>query len=223
MEFTVTVNDLDNGADITNIATVDDEQTNTVTHKYVEAIIDANKTATIEHPEVGYVLEGETITYTITVTNTGDLAKRVTVKDVIPTGTSFVENSVKIDNQEQTYTQTDLQNGITVDVPAQGNVVVTFEVTVNELAPDTYEGTITNKANVDGKDTNEVTEEVKKPHVTGAKTSTPASGSTVKLNDPITYVITLTNDGTAPETVTVRDEIPDGNNIYRWKYKSTRR
>ena len=210
VEFTVTVNDLNNGADITNIATVDDEQTNTVTHKYVEAIIDANKTATIEHPEVGYVLEGETITYTITVTNTGDLAKRVTVKDVIPTGTSFVENSVKIDNQEQTYTQTDLQNGINVDVPAQGNVVVTFEVTVNELAPDTYEGTITNKANVDGKDTNEVTEEVKKPHVTGTKTSTPASGSTVKLNDPIKYVITLTNDGTAPETVTVRDEIPAG-------------
>ena len=209
VEFTVTVNDLNNGTDISNIATVDDEQTNTVTHKYVEAIIDANKTATIEHPEVGYVLEGETITYTITVTNTGDLAKRVTVKDVIPTGTSFVENSIKIDNQEQTYTQTDLQNGINVDVPAQGNVVVTFEVTVNELAPDTYEGTITNKANVDGKDTNEVTEEVKKPHVTGTKTSTPASGSTVKLNDPITYVITLTNDGTAPETVTVRDEIPD--------------
>ena len=210
VEFTVTVNDLNNGADIANIATVDDEQTNTVTHEYVEAIIDANKTATIEHPEVGYVLEGETITYTITVTNTGDLAKRVTVKDVIPTGTSFVENSIKIDNQEQTYTQTDLQNGINVDVPAQGNVVVTFEVTVNELALDTYEGTITNKANVDGKDTNEVTEEVKKPHVTGVKTSTPASGSTVKQNDPITYVITLTNDGTAPETVTVRDEIPDG-------------
>ena len=210
LSFKVTVQDLENGADITNIATVDDEQTNTVTHKYVEAIIDANKTATIEHPEVGYVLEGETITYTITVTNTGDLAKRVTVKDVIPTGTSFVENSIKIDNQEQTYTQTDLQNGINVDVPAQGNVVVTFEVTVNELALDTYEGTITNKANVDGTDTNEVTEEVKKPHVTGVKTSTPASGSTVKQNDPITYVITLTNDGTAPETVTVRDEIPDG-------------
>ena len=209
VEFTVTVNALNNGADIANIATVDDEQTNTVTHEYVEAIIDANKTATIEHPEVGYVLEGETITYTITVTNTGDLAKRVTVKDVIPTGTSFVENSIKIDNQEQTYTQTDLQNGINVDVPAQGNVVVTFEVTVNELALDTYEGTITNKANVDGKDTNEVTEEVKKPHVTGVKTSTPASGSTVKQNDPITYAITLTNDGTAPETVTVRDEIPD--------------
>ena len=210
LSFKVTVQDLENGTDITNIATVDDEQTNTVTHKYVEAIIDANKTATIEHPEVGYVLEGETITYTITVTNTGDLAKRVTVKDAIPTGTSFVENSIKIDNQDQTYTQTDLQNGINVDVPAQGNVVVTFEVTVNELVPDTYEGTITNKANVDGEDTNEVTEEVKKPHVTGVKTSTPASGSTVKQNDPITYVITLTNDGTAPENVTVRDEIPDG-------------
>ena len=209
VEFTVTVNDLNNGADITNIATVDDEQTNTVTHEYVEATINATKTQTTEN-SLDYVVEGETITYTITVTNTGDLAKRVTVKDVIPTGTSFVENSIKIDNQEQTYTQTDLQNGINVDVPAKGNVVVTFEVTVNELVPDTYEGTITNKANVDGKDTNEVTEEVKKPHVTGVKTSTPASGSTVKQNDPITYVITLTNDGTAPETVTVRDEIPDG-------------
>ena len=209
VEFTVTVNDLNNGADITNIATVDDEQTNTVTHEYVEATINATKTQTTEN-SLDYVVEGETITYTITVTNTGDLAKRVTVKDVIPTGTSFVENSIKIDNQEQTYTQTDLQNGINVDVPAKGNVVVTFEVTVNELVPDTYEGTITNKANVDGKDTNEVTEEVKKPHVTGVKTSTPASGSTVKQNDPITYVITLTNDGTAPETVTVRDEIPAG-------------
>ena len=31
-----------------------------------------------------YVVEGETITYTITVTNTGDLGKDVTVRDNIP-------------------------------------------------------------------------------------------------------------------------------------------
>ena len=91
-----------------------------------------------------------------------------------------------------------------------GETTISFEVRVNTLVDNVYEGTITNIANIDGTDTNEVSEEVKKPHITAVKTSNPATGNTVKLNDPIIYTITLTNDGTAPETVTVRDEIPEG-------------
>ena len=221
VEFTVTVNDLDNGTDITNIATVqepgkEEEQTDPVVHNYVEAIINASKAVTIENPTAGYAKEDETITYTITITNTGDLGKTVKVKDTIPVGTSFVEGSIKVDDEETEYTQTDLQNGIDVEVPERtseeqaGTVAVTFEVTVNELTESVYEGTITNKANVDGEDTNEVQTEVKKAHITGEKTSTPANGSTVVNGQEITYTITLTNEGTAPDTVTVRDEIPDG-------------
>ena len=61
-----------------------------------------------------YVVEGETITYTITVTNTGDLGKDVTVRDNIPAGTTFVPDSIVIvENgtpKEGTFTESNLED-----------------------------------------------------------------------------------------------------------------
>ena len=229
VEFKVTVNDIENGATIKNVATYTNEDrtetsTNEITHKYVEPIISSTKSQITEN-NLNYVVEGETITYTITVTNTGDLEKNVIIKDTIPEGTTFVDGSVIIRengvqiNTDKVYTESELEYGIEVNVPARtgiseehaGTVTITFQVTVNDLPENTYQRTITNKALVDNVETNEVVEDVRKAHVRIGKTSDPASGSQVVAGQEIRYVIVLENkEGTAPSTLLVKDSIPEG-------------
>ena len=228
VEFKVSVNDIENGETIRNIAsttnpeTSEETPTNGVEHKYVEPIISSTKSQTTEN-NLDYVVEGETITYTITITNTGDLAKDVVITDKVPEGTTFVDGSIIVRengaqiNTDKVYTESELEDGIEVNVPARtseeqaGTVTVTFQVTVNDLPEDTYEDTIRNTALVDETNTNEVTEDVRKAHVRIGKTSEPASGSQVVAGEEIRYVIVLENkEGTAPSTLVVKDSIPEG-------------
>ncbi len=247
VEFKVTVNDLSNGDKITNIATIDkdpddptneEENTNETEHTYIEPVINAEKEVATEMG-LSYVVEGEKITYTIRVQNSGDLAGDVVVKDNIPDGTTFVEGSIKIDGvTDDTKTAEDLANGITVNVPARseatgganqgeeatetipGEVTVSFEVTVNELEGEVLTATIRNVATInkdpddpesEDEPTNETETTVNKSNLQYNKTSNPASGNTVKEGDEITYTIHLDNTtGTAPISVVVKDEIPEG-------------
>ena len=207
VEFKVTVQDLNNGQTITNKALVDGEETNEVTHRYIEAIISQEKSVELE-TDAGYSLEGERIVYTITVKNDGDRAKDVVVKDTIPEGTTFVPGSI---SGHASSTQTDLNNGITINVPARGNASLSFEVTVNNLGQNEFTKTITNQATVDEEATNTVETTVNKPDVQISKSANPPSGEDVIKDQEITYTITLDNSrGTAPDTVTVIDEIPEG-------------
>ena len=104
VEFKVTVGDLDNGAEISNKATVDtdvdnpnnpEEETETAENTYVEAIINATKEMSSEYG-LDYLVKGERITYTIIIENNGDLGQDVVVKDSVPEGTTFVEGSIKV-------------------------------------------------------------------------------------------------------------------------------
>ena len=148
-----------------------------------------------------YVVEGEKITYILTVTNTGDLGKNVTVRDNIPDGTSFVPNSIVIvenGNQKQgTFTESNLEDGIEVNVGAQNESTISFQVTVDELQQGIYQSEIVNGAVVDEEPTNDVRIDVRKPHIVGTKEAETA-GDTVTTGDKIIYTISLTNEGTAP-------------------------
>ena len=116
---------------LTNQATVDNEPTNEVTTNVTKANITAHKES---DPSSGNkVREGDEITYRIRVRNDGTRAGDVIVKDIIPTGTTFVEGSIKIDNvADSTKTATDLQNGISLNVPISTEKVVEFKVKVNK-------------------------------------------------------------------------------------------
>ena len=210
LEFKVRVMDLDNGAKIENIATVDDRPTNETEYTYVEPIISSEKTATTEKG-LDYVVEGEKITYCITVRNDGDLSKDVKIQDAIPDGTSFVEKSIKVNDEITENTKENLEEGITVNVPARGRATVTFEVTVDELEENIYEKEIENTAIIDEtQTTDKVTIEVNKPYVEISKSASPANGR-VLLGQEITYYITFNNNkGTAPITLSVKDDIPLG-------------
>ena len=144
---------------------------------------------------------GDTLTYTITLTNSGNATGTVTVTDEIPAGTTLVEKSITNNGVESngTITWTD------VEVKAGDTVEVSFKVTINN-------DTKTSVRNTAVIDDNKPTEEVetKVANITGAKS---VDKSTAKVGDTLTYTIILTNSGNADGTVTVTDEIPTGTRI----------
>ena len=144
---------------------------------------------------------GDTLTYTITLTNSGNATGTVTVTDEIPAGTTLVEKSITNNGVESngTITWTD------VEVKAGDTVEVSFKVTINN-------DTKTSVRNTAVIDDNKPTEEVetKVANITGAKS---VDKSTAKVGDTLTYTITLTNNGNADGTVTVTDEIPTGTTL----------
>ena len=144
---------------------------------------------------------GDTLTYTITLTNSGNATGTVTVTDEIPAGTTLVEKSITNNGVESngTITWTD------VEVKAGDTVEVSFKVTINN-------DTKTSVRNTAVIDDNKPTEEVetKVANITGTKT---VDKTEAKVGDTLTYTIALTNNGNADGTVTVTDEIPTGTRI----------
>ena len=156
-------------------------------------------------------IEGEKVTYTIRITNEGNLAKTVTVRDTLPAGITFDKDTlIQVGDTGTVYTEQNLKNGIPVEVPAYGSIDVVFAGKVDTLANNEYSKTLTNQATVDNEPTNEVTTNVKKANITAHKEAEPSSGNKVREGDEITYRIKVRNDGTRAGDVIVKDTIPTG-------------
>ena len=196
---------------LTNQATVDNEPTNEVTTNVTKANITAHKES---DPSSGNkVREGDEITYRIRVRNDGARAGDVIVKDIIPTGTTFVEGSIKIDNvADSTKTATDLQNGITLNVPISTEKVVEFKVRVNKQIDGTK---IKNTAyiNQNGED-KKVPEEPEHTYVEPKEEQSITKNGTAtidSLDQEITYNINYTahiTDYAGRATVKLVDTLP---------------
>ena len=150
--------------------------------------------------KTGVVKLGETITYTITVTNNGN----VTINDIEVT-------------DELTGNTGD--NAFTIDRLAVGETKQ-FTATYTVTEDDILEGIIVNRATATGKDprNEEVTDdgevrvdtEEKDSHLTVSKetTSEPENGEKYALGETINYLITVTNDDNLTLTnVKVTDEL----------------
>ena len=156
-------------------------------------------------------IEGEKVTYTIRITNEGNLAKTVTVRDTLPAGITFDNDTlIQVGETGTVYTEQNLKNGIPVEVPASGSIDVVFAGKVDTLANNEYSKTLTNQATVDNEPTNEVTTNVTKANITAHKEAEPSSGNKVREGDEITYRIKVRNDGTRAGDVIVKDTIPTG-------------
>ncbi|MEG1752159.1 MAG: hypothetical protein RR140_03505 [Clostridia bacterium] len=163
---------------------------------------------------------GDTLTYTITLHNTGNVpANNVVVTDIIPIGTTYVAGSTTA-TVPFTGNPTSVIT-LTNPIPAGGVVTITFKVKLANNAP--VINPIPNSAKVDyaytvdPSDPNGVTASgnsntVATP-VSTAKLSLvkSASESLGYVGDLITYNIAVTNTGNVPaDNVVISDPIPSG-------------
>jgi len=180
------------------------------------------------------IIAGSVITYVLTVTNEGtDPAFGVTVRDTLPAGTSFIS----ADDQTPGATQfTCSVNGhvITCSGATLSGTVTTLPgapatrtIVITAFAPN-RPMIVTNTAYVDPDNT--IPEGDETDNAASASTVVtvgagfidlsittcdggpcPTVGNPVPMNTPITYAVTVTNNGTDPAfQVTVRDILPAG-------------
>jgi uncharacterized repeat protein (TIGR01451 family) len=178
-----------------------------------------------------YVQPGQSITYTVTVTNSGLAADgSVTVSDTTPAGTTYVQNSAQCPSGITcSFSTAPASGGATqitwkLSMPAatlsQGAVVpataaVTFQATVNSTPGECT--AINNQADFDGHPTNEVTLSTVYPSLHLTLTAVPqpmtsqGTGGHVSPGELITYTIHWSNTGDADASAaTVTDATPTG-------------
>ena len=161
------------------------------------AIITADKVATIEGKEEGQPAKvGDKVTYTIIITNTGDIEGIANVKDE-SLETLINDNILEISSESQDNANK-LKEGTQINVPANGEAKISFTATVKNI-----NGAIKNIATIGEEKPEETIDTV---NIKGEKSNTAAE--TVKPGDEFDYIITLTNTGSVAGSATVTDEIP---------------
>lgn len=161
---------------------------------------------------------GQTLTYTVSVTNTNDTAADAVITDTIPAGTAYVDGSEtvtdKSDGEVSGYTFTNSDGTLAwnfKDVPAGETYTVSFRVQVTAAA--VIIGTLSNYASIKLGDneytTNTTTNPVEGKIATGGTPEVlPSEG--VKVGDVLQYTIRYYNDTDAVSDVTIIDVLPEG-------------
>ncbi|MCM3782714.1 hypothetical protein M3231_06995 [Neobacillus mesonae] len=164
-----------------------------------------------------YATIGDTITVTIILQNTGNIAAQVNVTDPIPIGTQFVAGSVTVGGTS--VPSANPANGVSAGTLSPGGSnTITFQLLVTSLpSPATLSNTasanytyvLPSGRSLNGaSSSNTVTIPVSAPNVTMTKI---ANATEAALGDVITFTITATNNGVEAVTnVIVSDAIPDG-------------
>lgn len=170
---------------------------------------------------------GDTITYTVVVTNTGTVtAQDVYFMDTAPTGTSFVVGSVYVDGSNVPGNPGVAPGILLGDIPVGGAVTVSFQVHVDFIPPPPPDPPIVaNTANLNfifrvdpvGPDipgidfSNPVLTQLVAPELSVIKSADRAAAD---LGETITYSVTVTNTGNVDaEDVVLTDPVPNGTNF----------
>lgn len=171
-------------------------------------------TKTVTGLNSGKIDAGSILTYTITLTNTGNISlPGLKINDPIPTGTTYIDESANLGGEVK-------NNALdwVVDLPVNEKVELTFNVRVsNDL---TGVSSIGNTATVtDPNDGGKTQTAVSLPEPTNQKRSFASSKVVEGLNtnnkitagSTLTYKINVTNTGNVNLTgITISDPIPTG-------------
>ncbi len=154
-------------------------------------------------------LPGEPITYTITITNNGPAAaKTPTVSDTLPSSVQSAQFSVDGGAAQPWSGSTTL-----ADIPAGAKRVVTITGKVSATSTGNLNNTVTVRTQTPNKTGGEnVTTATTTPSVSDTadvKTEKTSDKTSYLPGEPITYTITITNNGpAAAKTPTVSDTLP---------------
>ncbi|CAM4041100.1 cell surface protein [Bacillus wiedmannii] len=217
--FQVRVTSIPQTNPISNTSTIEYQYTIPNQPPITETIISSAAVTEIHHAnlnsnkavDLAFATVGDTLTYTITLNQTGNVAaNNVTIQDMIPQGTTFIENSVIVNGEA--LPGVNPVSGIPIDtITVGGNAVASFQVTVtsiptpNELTNQaiTTFNYIVNPNNLpvtNTTTTNTVTTTVQNDNVVAIKS---VNATNALPSQTVTYTITITNSG----NVTIEDII----------------
>ncbi len=149
---------------------------------------------------------GDTITYTVTLSNNGpDAATGVRVTDLVPAGVTFVSAA-----PSQTYDPaTGLWTVGTVDVGLPQTLVI--QAMITSPNPQTNTATITSSDQFDPVSTNDTASVGTVPQQADLALAKAVSNAAPNVGDTITYMVTLSNNGpNAATDAQVTDLLPAG-------------
>lgn len=191
-------------------------QSNIITANLLEATLTMTKSV-----DKTYATIGDTLNYTINLSNTGSiLLTNIILTDIMPTGSSFIAGSVKIDNVVQA--SADITKGINLgDLIILGTKTVTFSAKVDSLP---NPNTLINKAtssfkyllNLVSKDktaeSNTTTTVVNVSTLTILKSS---SANEVEIGEEITFTNIITNSGNVIASNIVFQDVLDPHFVFK--------
>ncbi|TLG72725.1 DUF7619 domain-containing protein [Culicoidibacter larvae] len=193
-----------------NIATANGEDTTTEIPTDAAPNLSGTKVV-VEPSGDGKANAGETLSYTITYTNDGNLtAKDVIVKDTL-SDTEFVGSTITNLKVDGVANAGDITLGInTGDLAAGATVTVTFDVTLASPLP-AGDGVLKNIATANGEETETEIPTDAAPNLTGTKSVVEPSGDgKANAGETLSYTITYTNNGNLKATdVIVQDALAD--------------
>ncbi|MDX8512107.1 prealbumin-like fold domain-containing protein [Mesorhizobium captivum] len=170
----------------------------------------------------GVAEPGETLTYTVTLTNSGTAAALYDLTDNIDANTTYVAASATVAGAAREPVGSDPLTWDDIVVPANGTVAVTYQVTVADPIPAgvTQIGNVAYKTGDPEPDCAVAPDQCVEIPVLGnatpVKQLSAESGALAGVAEPgetLTYTVTLTNSGTAAALYDLTDNI-DANTTY---------